>query len=164
MTKIQIPVVIACFGIMVACQETTSHNSPELIPIIIDDSLFSNYYDWSTATALIPQNDLTIKWAEITKNVLSLTVSYIGGCEDHQFSLIFGTWITETIPPGLLSVLVEDDVGDTCKTSLKKDVAFDLSSIDQVFGHLEKYTGTVSIRIIVPGSDPPHTGLVYEFD
>ncbi len=140
--------------ILVGCEEDPNQEVIDAIPVVIDDSLLSAYYD-------IPQDGLAIEEAEIEKNLLRLTASYIGGCQQHEFSLIFSTGNTESIPPGLFSIFIQRDKVDTCNTAMTDEVLFDLSPLQERFWYL---AGLVTITIMIPGSDPPYIGLEYEIE
>ena len=65
----------------------------------------------------------------INGDVLRISVSYRGGCKDHDFSLIWNGLELESFLPQLNLFLVHDAHGDTCDTSINKILEFDLTSL-----------------------------------
>ncbi len=156
--------LLSCAIILVGCEEDPNQEVIDAIPVVIDDSLFAVYYDWTTNTALIPQDELAIEKAEIMGNTLQLNASYFGGCKQHEFSLIFSTINTESIPPAIFSIFIQDDKEDTCRAVMIKEVIFDLSPIKERFWYLEKYSGFIEIMIRIPSSDVAYPALRYKFE
>ena len=66
-------------------------------------------------------NPLTeISNAALDGNMLKLTVSYSGGCEDQVFDLVGNEMIMKSFPPKRNMTLVRDSKGDACREFITK--------------------------------------------
>lgn len=75
-------------------------------------------------------NPLTqISNAELNGNILKLTVSYSGGCEDQVFDLVGDEMIMKSFPPKRNVTLVRNSKGDACREYITKDLLFDLTEL-----------------------------------
>jgi hypothetical protein len=75
----------------------------------------------------------------IENDILSSVVSYSGGCEKHEFSLVAALGFTNTdLSPQANIALGHKSNGDTCKKIIRERLAFDLSPLkekcQQVYG------------------------------
>ncbi len=75
----------------------------------------------------------------IENDILSIVVSYSGGCEKHEFSLVAALGFTNTdLSPHAKLALGHESNGDTCKKIIRERLAFDLSPLkekcQQVYG------------------------------
>lgn len=76
------------------------------------------------------KNDQTnIQSAKIKGNNLILEVSYGGGCEEHDFSLVGSQMISKSLPPIRAIKLVHDAHEDKCKAIIMKTLTFDISNL-----------------------------------
>ena len=94
----------------------------------------------------------------ITGDVLTLNVSYSGGCEAHEFTLITSGVFLESDPVQLQAVLAHNANGDSCEAWITETYHFNVSVLKtryQQAYHTE--TGTIVLRI----KDIP--ALVYTF-
>ena len=72
--------------------------------------------------------------ATITGDTLTVNVSYSGGCETHEFTLVIPKAFSfESLPVQLPVSLVHNANGDRCKAYLTEDYQFDLSPIKTLF-------------------------------
>jgi hypothetical protein len=71
----------------------------------------------------------TISNAELDGNILKLTVSYSGGCEDQVFDLVGDEVIMKSFPPKRSITLVRNSKGDVCREYITKELSFDLSEL-----------------------------------
>ena len=71
----------------------------------------------------------TIQEASINGNVLRVTVSYIGGCEEHQFELIGNPNIAKSLPPIRSIELVHKSNGDACKEKMEETLLINISNL-----------------------------------
>jgi len=70
-------------------------------------------------------NEVTVK-----NDVLTLNVSYGGGCQEHEFELYMTPpTFMESNPVQANIYLRHDGNGDTCEAYLTEDVSFDISKI-----------------------------------
>ncbi|MFQ6616494.1 MAG: hypothetical protein ACE5HZ_06965 [Fidelibacterota bacterium] len=112
---------LAYFFIAVSCNSDTDE-SLEPIPIIVDDSLYLAAIDK-------PQAEFSIEKAEIEGDILNLTVSFLGGCKEHEFALIAGTGYEKSNPPRAHVILTHDAREDTCTDKVSESLLFDLSPL-----------------------------------
>ena len=71
----------------------------------------------------------TIQEASINGNVLRVTVSYSGGCENHQFELVGSPNISKSLPPIRSIELVHKSNGDACKKKIEETLRFNLANL-----------------------------------
>lgn len=71
----------------------------------------------------------TIQEASINGNILRITVSYIGGCEEHQFELIGNPNIAKSLPPIRSIELVHKSNGDSCKAKMEETLRFNIANL-----------------------------------
>jgi hypothetical protein len=84
----------------------------------------------STIGEFPEKNDLTnIQSAKIEGNNLILEVSYGGGCEEHDFSLLGSPMISKSLPPMRVVKLVHNAHEDKCKALIMKTLTFDISNL-----------------------------------
>lgn len=70
-----------------------------------------------------------IERAKLSGNILELTVSYSGGCEEHQFELIGNPNIAKSLPPIRSIELMHKSNGDACKKKIEETLRFNLSNL-----------------------------------
>lgn len=84
----------------------------------------------STVGAFPDKNDQTnIQSAKIEGNNLILEVSYGGGCEEHDFSLVGSEMISKSLPPIRAVKLIHNARQDKCKALIMKTLTFDISNL-----------------------------------
>ncbi len=84
----------------------------------------------STLGVFPEKNDPTnIQSAKIEGNNLILEVSYGGGCEEHDFSLVGSQMISKSLPPIRAIKLIHDAHEDKCKALIMKTLTFDISNL-----------------------------------
>ncbi len=69
----------------------------------------------------------------IEGDMLTLTVSFGGGCEIHDFTLITAAAFMESDPVMLDAYLIHDDHDDPCEAYLTERVALDLAPIRALY-------------------------------
>jgi len=72
----------------------------------------------------------------IIEDCLIMDVTYSGGCEDHEFELIWngvvtGNSINNFISDKIVLSLAHDDKGDACEAFLQEYLLFDLKPLQQ---------------------------------
>lgn len=98
--------------------------------------------------------------ATIMGDTLTVTVSYSGGCETHQFTLVASNVFLESYPVQLGASLAHDANGDTCERWVTEDWDFDLTPIKRMYQEAyQEDAGTIVLRL----EHAPEPGLVYEF-
>lgn len=102
-----------------------------------------------------------INSATLTGDTLKINVSYGGGCEAHQLTLIASELFLETFPVQLNLSLAHNANGDPCEAWLTEAYLFDLTPIKRFYQ--ESYraeAGTVILNL----EGLPAGLLTYEFD
>ena len=145
------PLLLGAALILAGCEEDDSWDTQDAIPIVVSDSL----YDAALTT---PQAELTIEHGEIRGDYLKLTVSYLGGCGDHDFGLAASMGINKSNPPGGFLILTHDSGNDTCTYKISQYLLFDLSPYREYLqgGLVKSGPITLSIR-------PTRIAVYYEF-
>jgi hypothetical protein len=98
--------------------------------------------------------------ARITDDILTINVSYGGGCQTHRFTLIASDSFLESFPVQLRITLAHNANGDLCRAWLTEDYHFDLTPIKTMYQKAYRQAaGTIILRL----KDAPDGELVYEF-
>ncbi|MFY0624720.1 MAG: hypothetical protein JXR07_00380 [Reichenbachiella sp.] len=69
-----------------------------------------------------------LNWVVLDDWILSLSVSYSGGCEDHDFTLVWPEGILAIYPPQFIVFVTHDGNGDLCEAYPTETLTFDLSN------------------------------------
>ncbi|MGV3629704.1 MAG: hypothetical protein ACO1O6_00765 [Bacteroidota bacterium] len=73
---------------------------------------------------------VTIKSMSLKRNILTLEVSYQGGCVDmHDFRLIGSNMLTKSLPPIRNVQLFHDAKGDNCKALKTEKLKFSITRL-----------------------------------
>ena len=83
-------------------------------------------------TAPEKNDPFTVKSASIKGDVLSLKVSYSGGCNDHEFKAITNRTYMKSMPPKLGITIEHNANGDMCKALKTETLTFNLVPIGNV--------------------------------
>src|SRR5690606_33777216 len=75
---------------------------------------------------------VTITKAEIDNNLVTLEVSYAGGCKPHEFNLIVSSLFMESNPVQTESIL-SHVTEDTCEALVTEKLTFDLLPIREFY-------------------------------
>ena len=98
--------------------------------------------------------------ATITDDTLNISVSYSGGCEEHQFTLVASDIFLESFPVQLPASIAHNANGDTCEAYPTENYRFDLTPIKTMYQEAYRQeAGTIILRL----KDAPDGNLVYEF-
>lgn len=102
----------------------------------------------------------TINAATLRGDILTVNVSYSGGCETHEFTLVAEERFLESLPVQLRVSLSHNANGDRCEALITEDYHFDLTPLKEVYqtGY-RKDTGTIILRL----KDAPPSDLAYAF-
>jgi hypothetical protein len=90
-------------------------------------------YDNESSMKNIKMDIFNLKEANLVKeNILSIIVSYSGGCNEHKFILATVPRLTNThLNPHVNLLLGHDNNGDTCKKIVRQSLEFDLSPLKE---------------------------------
>ena len=98
--------------------------------------------------------------ATITDDTLNISVSYSGGCEEHQFTLVASDIFLESFPVQLSASIVHNANDDACEAYPTENYRFDLTPIKTMYQEAYRQeAGTIILRL----KDAPDGNLVYEF-
>ncbi len=99
----------------------------------------------------------------IENDALILTVSYSGGCEIHDFTLVTDGSFLESGPVQLVATLTHDANNDPCEAYLTNRYVFDLASIKALYQEAYRTDeGPIILHLRYLG-DPGVLTLVYTF-
>lgn len=102
---------------------------------IIDENL-----EWT-----ISKDYLKVNSAFIEKNLLSLSLSYSGGCKDHFINVFSYNTILKSIPPQLTFQISHNANNDICEAYITRKMQFDLSTIKNLsIGYNTFYINIIS--------------------
>lgn len=68
-----------------------------------------------------------LKAVEVVDHKLEVTVSYAGGCKEHEFTIDWPEVITAVYPPDFSVTLYHDSNNDLCEAYLTEVVVFDIN-------------------------------------
>ena len=115
--------------------------------------LAANSEAWGT-------EEYVINAATIEDDALRVNLSYSGGCETHDFTLVAEPMFLESYPVQLRVSLAHNPNGDICEASITEDRQFDLTPIKEAYQKAYRTdTGTIVLRL----KDAPPSSLTYEF-
>lgn len=102
----------------------------------------------------------TINASTVQDDILSVDVSYSGGCETHTFTLVAEERFLESLPVQLRVSLAHNANGDTCEALITEELHFNLTTIKAAYQKsYQKDTGAIVLRL----KDAPPSDLFYEF-
>ena len=105
-------------------------------------------------------DEYALNSATITDDTLNISVSYSGGCENHQFTLVASDTFLESFPVQLHVSLVHNANGDTCEAYPTENYRFDITPIKTMYQEAyQQEAGIIILRL----KDAPDGNLVYEF-
>ncbi len=104
----------------------------------------------------------TLNGAAVSGHILTVSVSYSGGCRSHVFVLTAAESFRESSPVQLPVVLTHDANEDPCEAYPTRQLRFDLAPIRERYrAAYGQHSGTVLLLFYpAPAADPP---LVYQF-
>ena len=98
--------------------KSTQNNIPK-IPVII-----------ATIGDFPKENEpVEIRKAEIKNNILYLSISYSGGCGQHNFELIGSKNITKSLPPTREIQLIHKIENDNCTNIITRNIEVSISNL-----------------------------------
>ena len=102
----------------------------------------------------------TINAATLQGDMLTINVSYGGGCETHVFTLVAEERFLESFPVQLRVSLAHNANGDTCEAWLTEDYHFDLTPLKEAYQQgYQTDEGTIVLHL----KDAPPSDLYYDF-
>lgn len=117
--------------------------------IIVDE----NYYQEA------PRDPNTINSVELEEDILKLSVSYGGGCKEHEFALIITNNFMESNPVQINVLLSHNANDDLCEAYLTEELLFDLTPLKETWQQTyQQESGTIIIWL-----DGLEESIVYDF-
>ena len=105
-------------------------------------------------------DEYALNSATITDDTLNISVSYSGGCKEHEFTLVASDAFLESFPVQLHVSIAHNANGDTCEAYPTENYRFDLTPIKTMYQEAYRQeAGTIILRL----KDAPDGELVYEF-
>ena len=105
-------------------------------------------------------DEYALNSAAITDDTLDVSVSFSGGCKEHQFTLVVSEEFLESFPVQLHAYIAHDANGDPCEAYPTENYHFDLTPIKTMYQEAYRQeAGTIVLQL----KDAPDGGLVYEF-
>jgi hypothetical protein len=118
MTKFILYSLILSFTISCQLFKKTTDSDGVILNAKIDD--FTKYRD---------NANYNIVNAFIDENVLNVDVTYSGGCKLHSFELIGSQFLTNTMPPERVVLLVHHNNGDDCRELMGERLKFNIKNL-----------------------------------
>ena len=110
--------------------------------------------------AAVGDDSYVLNAASVTDDMLTISVSYGGGCRTHALTLVISESFIETSPVQLSSVLAHYANNDPCEAFLTHSYTFDLSVVRTRYR--EAY-GPGPGRVVLQLDSIPDGRLVYDF-
>ena len=105
-------------------------------------------------------DEYALNSATITDDTLNISVSYSGGCEEHEFTLVVSEAFLESFPVQLHVSLAHNANNDTCEAYPMENYRFDLTPIKTMYQNAYRQeAGTIVLRL----KDAPDGDIIYEF-
>ena len=106
------------------------------------------------------RDSFVLNTAAIAGDTLTLSLSYAGGCRQHEFTLVASGVFLESFPVQLRVSIAHDANGDPCEAWLTRDYEFDLTPLRDRYR--EAY-GDGPGRIVLLLDGVPGGTLLYVF-
>ena len=145
---------LSCLLILVGCA-TDPDIDNKIISISSEDTLPDDTYLWGEVTFADPTRNawgtdgyVVNSLPSITGDVLTLNVSYSGGCEPHEFTLVTSGVFLESNPVQLQAVLAHNANGDSCERWVTETYHFNVSALKAQYQKAYRTeTGTIVLGI-----------------
>ena len=106
----------------------------------------------------------TINGVRLQGDTLTINVSYSGGCETHEVTLVAAEQFLESLPVQLRVSLAHNANGDTCEAWITEDYDFDLTPIREAYQKgYQTDTGTILFLWTDRSTEEPPFDFDYEF-
>jgi hypothetical protein len=98
-----------------------------------------------------PADRFEFQEVRIVGDTLEATVTYGGGCREHDFALVFANVFLESYPVQMRGMLSHDANGDMCRALLGQTLHFDLTPLRDAY---RAAYGETSATIVLQGNWP----------
>jgi len=111
---------------------------------VLSHYIIMNQSDFLNAS----RDPFTINSVTLDHNLLTISVTYGGGCEDHDFALIASELWALSNPPQVGIVLSHDAHHDLCKALITKVLTFDLTPLKERYSYGQyQNNGTIVLKL-----------------
>lgn len=76
-----------------------------------------------------PQDRYRVRKATVARDVFHLSVSYSGGCAEHEFQFVASRRFLESEPPKVQTLLAHAGSSDPCDALVSEELRFDLTPL-----------------------------------
>ncbi len=109
---------------LASCDGEAPREVIDAIPIVlVDDSTYRAYFILVVDSLPV----ITQIQGNIEGDILHLNIKYLGGCEEQEFEMFAGRFISYSLPPQGHTLLVNSVSHDTCKVETRTTLTFDLT-------------------------------------
>jgi hypothetical protein len=123
MKIIKLLFLLSIFISLSCSDDITTENEGLIKPVIfISDNINS-----------LQSDSVIIEQIEIKNNILTISCSYLGGCEVHSLNLFSEIGFLESDPVQLRMRLIHHAYSDSCQNVINEKVAFDLKSVATLY-------------------------------
>ena len=120
--------ILITSSIFAACDQAKRINKEENKTVINKGIIVTNFNNYR-------ENALTnISDIQLNKNILTIKVSYSGGCKEHEFSLLGSSILTKSLPPKRNILLFHKNNNDNCRELITENLMFDISEFSYADG------------------------------
>lgn len=75
------------------------------------------------------KENVTIKSIQLSGNILTMDITYKGGCLEPNFELVGSPMLAKSMPPIRRVVLKNTESSDNCEATVNQKLVFDLSNL-----------------------------------
>lgn len=90
----------------------------------------------STPPCTLQKDPVTVRRGELHEDILTITVTFGGGCGAHEFKLFMQPAFLESFPVQANLFLQHTDFGDPCDAIVSEDVSFNIRSIAELYKYM----------------------------
>lgn len=122
--------IITLFLYSCTCKKHTTDNGDQNTDAVATSNESFNNVIVDKEYVLPKENgDFKVLEATIEGDILTLKVSYGGGCETHEFNAYFNEMYMKSLPPKAAIFIEHKNNNDHCKKMITEDLKFDLTNV-----------------------------------
>ena len=112
-----------------------------------------------TPPGRLQRDPVTVRGGTIDDDILTLTVSYGGGCGDHAFKLYWRPAFMESYPVQTNLFLQHVNLGDFCEAIITTEISFDIREIAEEYGDVYGVFDDIILNIYGYFEGDPTNGI-----
>lgn len=116
-----------------------------------------------TLPALLQRDQVTVRNGRIHEDILTLTVSYGGGCGEHRFKLFMQPAFMKSYPAQANLFLQHTNLGDYCEALISEDVSFDIRPIAELYKDMFRKYDEIILHAYGFFSDVPDNKITISY-